>query len=233
MEAVAGERIDVGSQLENVRRRIALACERVGRDPGEVTLVGATKTVPPDRIREALDRGLAHLGENRLQEAVTKMKALSDRAPIWHFIGHLQANKARRAAELFDRIEAVDSLKLARVLESAVEEIGRQLCVFVQVKIGDESTKHGVPLAELPRFIGEVDALPSLTVSGLMAVPPLRDDPEDSRKDFRTLREARDLLAESYPDIRHLSMGMSGDFEIAIEEGATEVRIGTALFGAR
>lgn len=223
----------VGRRLAEVRRCIGRAAERADRDPEEVTLVAVTKTVDASRIRELLDAGVSHLGENRLQDAIEKMRLLADRAPTWHFIGHLQTNKARKAAELFDRIESVDSLKLAEKLESAAEEIGRELRVFVEANVGGEASKHGVALDELPSFVAAVNALPRVEVTGLMAVPPRRGKPEESRPDFRRLAVAFGELRARWPAMRHLSMGMSADFEVAIEEGATEIRVGTALFGPR
>ena len=157
-----------------------------------VTVVGVTKTVPVPRIRELLDAGLTHLGENRLQEAVPKMRELADRAPTWHFIGHLQTNKAERAIEVFDRIESVDSLKLAKVLSRSSEEIGRDLRVFVQAKLGDEATKHGVGLEQLVDFVGAVNELPGISATGLMAIPPKRETEAATRADFQTLRQVPD-----------------------------------------
>ncbi len=223
----------VAANVADVRERIERACDRAGRDPASVLLVGVTKTVPCDVARAALDAGLTHLGESRVQEALPKMRELADRAPTWHLIGHLQTNKARLAAEVFDRIESVDSVKLAEVLEEDAEEIGRDLRVFVQVLVGDEPTKHGVPLADLERHVRAIDAFPRVTVTGLMAIPPPRATEAETRADFRALRQAFDALHASMPAVRHLSMGMSSDFELAIEEGATEVRVGTALFGRR
>jgi pyridoxal phosphate enzyme (YggS family) len=223
----------VGDRLKDIQERIASACARVGRDPSEVTLVGVSKGIDVERMREALDSGLSHLGENKLQEAVSKMKELSDRAPQWHFIGHLQSNKARRAAELFDRIETVDSLKLARLLETATEEIGRELRLFVQVRIGGEASKSGVDIDELPSFLDQVNALPRVTVTGLMSIPPPAKDADEGRAHFQTLKAAFDRLREERPELAHLSMGMSSDFELAIEEGSTEVRVGRSLFGPR
>jgi pyridoxal phosphate enzyme (YggS family) len=223
----------VASSVAAVSERIARACDRVRRDPRGVTLVGVTKTVPIELVRAALDAGIAHLGENRVQEALPKMRALSDRAPTWHFIGHLQSNKARLAAETFDVIESVDSVRVARVLEEDAEEIGRELRVFVQVKVGDETAKSGVPLDLLAATVEEIDEFERIEVVGLMAIPPPRTRAEDSRADFRQLRGAFEKLRVRHPEIEHLSMGMSSDFEIAIEEGATEVRVGTALFGRR
>ena len=223
----------VAARLAEVRSRIEAAATRAGRDPSEITLVGVSKTVEPERIRAALDAGLTHLGENRVQEAVEKMKALSDRAPTWHLIGHLQRNKASRAVELFDRIETVDSLRLAQALERGAEEIGRDLRVFVEVNVAEEPQKAGVSPAETAALVDAIDVLPWLTVTGLMAIPPRRDDPEESRPAFARMRRLFDELREKRPELRHLSMGMSADFEIAIEEGATEVRVGRALFGSR
>ena len=223
----------IARSVADVRERMARACDRARRDPHGVRLVGVTKTVSLDRVREALDAGVLHLGENRVQESLPKMRALADRAPQWHFIGHLQSNKARLAAEVFDRIESVDTLKLARILEEDALEIGRELRIFVQVRIGDEETKHGVEIAGLERLIEEIDSMPSILVTGLMAIPPARKDPAESRRDFRIMRELHERVRSRRPEIRHLSMGMSSDFEIAIEEGATEVRVGTALFGRR
>jgi pyridoxal phosphate enzyme (YggS family) len=224
----------VAASLAGVRERIERACDRARRDPATVLLVGVTKTVPVDLIRAALDAGLSHLGENRVQEAISKMRELADRAPTWHLIGHLQTNKARLAAETFDRIESVDSLRLAQALEEDAEEIGRDLRVFLQANVGGEESKHGVPLSGLLPLAEEIERhCPSVSVSGLMVIPPPRDTPEESRQDFRQAREAFERLRDARPQVRHLSMGMSADFEVAIEEGATEVRVGTALFGRR
>jgi PLP dependent protein len=224
----------IAASLADVRERIVRACERARRDPSEVLLVGVTKTVPVDAIRVALDAGLSHLGENRVQEAIQKMRELSERAPTWHLIGHLQTNKARLAAETFDRIESVDSLRLAEALEEDAEEIGREIRVFLQAKIGDEDTKHGVDLADMLPLAHEIETrCPRITVVGLMSIPPPRESEDASRADFRALREAFERLRDRHPQVHHLSMGMSSDFEIAIEEGATEVRVGTAIFGRR
>ena len=223
----------VAARVADVRARIVRACERAHRDPREVTLVGVTKTVPVERIREALDAGVSHVGENRVQDALQKMRELSDRAPQWHFLGHLQTNKARVAAEIFDCIESVDSLKLARALEEDALEIGRALTVYVQVNIGGEESKGGVAPEDARGLIEEIDAMPSILVTGLMSIPPSRPSADDTRRDFRRLKELFDGLRALRPEIVNLSMGMSADFEIAIEEGATEVRVGTALFGSR
>lgn len=223
----------VAANLADIRSRIEAAAGRAGRDPSEVTLVGVSKRVEADRIRAALDAGLSHLGENRVQEAVEKMKALSDRAPQWHLIGHLQRNKARKAVELFDRIETVDSLRLAEALERGAEEIGRDLRVFIEINVAEEPQKAGVAPAEAEALVDAIDALPWLTVTGLMAIPPRGETPEDSRPHFAAMRRLFDELRDGRPELKHLSMGMSSDFELAIEEGSTEVRVGRALFGER
>jgi hypothetical protein len=223
----------VARHVEEIRARIRAACARAGRPPGDVTLVGVTKRVAASSVRAALDAGLSHLGESYVQEAVPKMKELSDRAPTWHLVGHLQRNKARKAVDLFDVIECVDSVELAETLSLEAQEIGRELRVYVQVNVGDEAGKHGVALSALPAFVEDVDTLPSLAVVGLMSIPPPADTAEGSRPRFRELREAFEALRRRQPELQHLSMGMSADFEVAIEEGATEVRVGTALFGAR
>lgn len=223
----------VTRNLARVRERIEAACARSGRSPADVTLVGVTKTVPSDPIREALDAGLTHLGENRVQEAIPKMVELADRAPTWHLIGHLQTNKARKAVDLFDVIESVDSLRLAETLEAEAEDIGRALKVFAQVNVGEEPSKGGLAPADLLPAVERMDLLPSLRVVGLMAIPPVRASRDDSRRDFAEVRRLFEALQARHPEIVHLSMGMSSDYEIAIEEGATEVRVGSALFGSR
>ncbi|MEM7248476.1 MAG: YggS family pyridoxal phosphate-dependent enzyme [Acidobacteriota bacterium] len=223
----------VAERLAEVRQRLHAACGRVGRQATEVTLVGVTKTVEVDRIREALDAGLSHLGESRFQEAIPKMRELADRAPLWHFIGRLQGNKARKVTEIFDRVESLDSLELARKLSSAAEEIGRELHVFVQVNPDEEASKGGLLPADLPAFLDEVTTLPCLDVTGLMAIPARRDDTDATRRVFGRVREMFEIQRQRHPQLRHLSLGMSADFDIAIEEGATEVRVGRALFGER
>jgi pyridoxal phosphate enzyme (YggS family) len=227
-------------RLEAINHRIAAACHRAGRDFFDVTLVAVSKTVEPARIRQAIEAGVRTLGENRIQEAASKIPDLEDAVTQnnveWHLIGHLQSNKARRAVELFSTIQSVDSFKLAARLDAIAGEVGKRLPVFLEVNLGGEESKAGLaPGAVLP-LCEQVSKLSNLELKGLMAVPPFLDDPEAARPFFQKLRQLRDeaqqagIVGEQFTE---LSMGMSNDFEIAIEEGATLVRIGTALFGAR
>lgn len=228
------------AQLEAINQRIAAACQRAGRDFSEVTLVAVSKTVAPARIREAIAAGVRTLGENRVQEAAAKIAELSaltsEHKIAWHLIGHLQSNKTRRAVELFDAVHSVDSLKLAERLNQSASELGKRLPVFIEVNLGAEAAKSGVAINETLPLCEQVAKLVHLELKGLMAVPPFLDDAEVVRPFFRRLRELRDEarrlgIAGEY--CNDLSMGMSNDFEVAIEEGATLVRIGTALFGVR
>jgi len=224
----------MAENLARVRERVARAAQRAGRRADDITLVAVSKTFPPEAMRAAYDAGVRHFGENRVQEMAAKRPQLAGLDATWHFIGHLQSNKARHAAELFDRIDAVDSIALARKLESVAVEIHRGLPVLIEVNVGGEATKSGASEAALADLVPEVAACFHLNLRGLMAVPPYSDDPEQARPYFRRLRELRDKFSRilSY-ELPVLSMGMSHDFEVAIEEGATEIRIGTALFGAR
>ncbi len=231
-DAALGAR--VAANLADVVRRIAAACERAGRDPAAVTLVGVTKTVPVPAIRAALDAGLAVLGENRVQEALPKLAALPDAR--WHFIGELQRNKARRVAEQFELIHSVDSLRLGETLARIGEELGRPVQALVEINVGGEATKAGIEPEELEPLLRGLAGRPGLAIRGLMAVPPPLDDPEEARPFFRRLAAlARAAAALGLPGIAmdELSMGMTHDFEVAIEEGATFVRVGTGIFGVR
>lgn len=211
---------------------MAAAAERAGRRCEDITLVGVTKLIGLERIEPALAAGLRHLGENYVQEALDKYEAIGDRAR-WHFIGHLQRNKVKYVVPRFDLIETVDSLRLAREIEKRAARAGKRMPVLLQVNVGDEHSKFGVAPAEAGALWDEVAALPHLEVQGLMAIPPLVPEPELSRPYFRRLGEiARDLEAPE-KRIQHLSMGMTLDFEVAIEEGATIVRVGTGIFGPR
>ena len=228
------------ARLEEINRRIVAACERAGRQSSEITVVAVSKTVPTARVREAIEAGVRTLGESRVQEAADKISELkplsAERNVQWHLIGRLQSNKARRAVELFDAIHSVDDLKLAERLDRLAAESGKRLPIFIEVNLGGEESKTGVATYEVLPLCEQIGKLPNLELKGLMAVPPFSDNPEDARPFFRRLRRLRDearlagAAGESFSD---LSMGMSDDFEIAIEEGATFVRIGTALFGAR
>jgi pyridoxal phosphate enzyme (YggS family) len=223
-------------RLQAVRDRIAAACARSGRAPSDVTLVGISKTHPADAVREAFAAGLRDFGENRVQEAEGKADALADlRADglRWHLVGHLQANKARKAGALFDVVHSVDDASLGAKLDRAAAERGRVLPVLVQVDLAGEATKFGLEESGLFATLESLRALASLRVEGLMVLPPYLDDPEATRPFFRRLRALRDQAVSRGLCGGQLSMGMSHDFEVAIEEGATLVRVGTAIFGER
>lgn len=225
----------IAENIEAIRARIKAAAERVGRDPLSVRLVAVSKRQPLEAIREAMTAGQTIFGENYLQEAEIKALALGQ-GLAWHCIGHLQSNKARLAAEVFTCIETIDRLKLANSLESRLAELGKTMPVLVQVNVGGESQKAGVASQEAGRLCRELKQFPHLALQGLMTMPPLVENPEESRACFRQLRllgeelAAHGLLGSGPVE---LSMGMSADFEVAIEEGATLVRVGTALFGER
>lgn len=220
----------IGHNLEEVRRRITEAAERSGRDPGEIKLVAVSKTHPPDVLQEALDAGATVLGENKVQEAERKIPDVGRDAAEWHLIGHLQSNKARKAVQLFDVIHSIDSVKLAERLERICDEEDRdELSVLVQVDLAGEETKSGIPESELPELIDLLAACQHLKLIGMMVLPPFFDDPETTRPYFKRLREIRDRLVPG----GELSMGMSNDYEVAVEEGSTMVRVGTAIFGER
>jgi PLP dependent protein len=216
--------LDMRANLGRVQEAVARACARAGRSPDDVLLIAVSKTMDVERVRLAIAAGVAALGENRVQEAKEKIEALGRPVP-WHLIGSLQTNKARDAARLFDWIHSVDRLELARELSRRAERV---LNILLQVNLGDEPQKGGVAPAELKRLHELVAALPNLKVRGLMAIPPATLQPEQARPFFRQLRELREQLG-----LEHCSMGMSADFEVAIEEGATMVRVGTAIFGPR
>lgn len=224
-------------RLEQVQEQIAEAALRVNRKPGDITLVAVSKTHSAESIRQAIAIGVTDLGENRVQEAETKIPEAGRQAARWHLIGHLQSNKARRAVELFDVIHSLDSAALAQRLDRVCGEIKRTaLPVLIQVDLGHETTKSGAIENEVPKIVATIKQSPLLRLKGLMTLPPYFDDPEDARPFFRRLRELRDKLGEqgAFGDqTGELSMGMTHDFPIAIEEGATIVRIGTAIFGAR
>lgn len=227
----------IAQNVAQVRERMAWAARRAGRRPEAIRLMAVSKTVPPERIREAYAAGVVEFGENRVQEAEARRPALADLRIRWHLVGHLQSNKAKRALELFDVVESVDSLSLAARLDRLAAELRSEpLPVLVEVHMGGEETKSGVDEPELLPLVRELAPLGHLAVRGLMAVPPFLEDPEQVRPYFRHLRElAGQVAAAGIPGIamEELSMGMSHDFEVAIEEGATIVRIGTAIFGER
>ena len=236
MGRIAEVSTEVAGNLAAIRERIRAACTRAGRDPGEVKLVGVTKTVPVERIREGIEAGIDIVGENYIQEAKRKREVLAGFPVCWHCIGHLQTNKVKTAIECCDWIETLDREALAIELDRRAEIAGRKVPVLIQVNIGGEETKSGVRPDELSSFFKLVCGFDWLDVRGLMAIPPFFDQPERVRPYFRQMRELLDMLRQKslWPErLAELSMGMSGDFEAAIEEGATLVRIGTALFGNR
>jgi PLP dependent protein len=226
---------DLAANIRGVRARVAAAAERAGRSADDVLIVAVSKTVEAERIRLAYELGLKTFGENRVQEARAKSAEL--RLPLlrWELIGHLQTNKVARAVELFSRIQSVDTPRLAEALEQRAAHLGRALPVLLEVNAAGEATKYGLSLEDVPAAARAIAALPHLRPEGLMTVAPQAHDPEALRPVFRALRALRDRLRAEVPeaDWRHLSMGMSDDFEVAIEEGATIVRIGRAIFGER
>jgi pyridoxal phosphate enzyme (YggS family) len=226
----------IRANLLRVEERIAAAAERAGRARGEITLIGVTKTQPPEAIREAYEAGLRHFGENRVQEWEGKRASLADLDATWHLIGHLQSNKAARATKAFHCIDSMDDFALAQRLDRARGGSGNaeKLRVLLEVHLGGEESKSGVETSDLEELAERVVTLPHLQLAGLMCIPPFFENARDARPYFRKLRESRDAVAKRLKlSLPVLSMGMSHDFEVAIEEGATEVRVGTAIFGAR
>jgi pyridoxal phosphate enzyme (YggS family) len=231
--------MSIAEKVVLVRERIAAAARRVGRNPDEVTLMGVSKTFPVESIREAYSAGLRVFGENRVQEFSGKATALRDLSDSeWHLIGHLQTNKAAKAVELFDAVDSVDSVRTAEKLNSIAAGANKILPALIEINVGGESAKSGVALGsdELELLLQGAPRWGNLTIRGLMTVPPYTEDPKGSRAYFRQLRQIRDgIAARGLPKIGMavLSMGMSHDFEVAIEEGSTCVRVGTAIFGER
>jgi len=227
--------LSVAENVKNVKTRIEKAALRVGRKPESVTLIAVTKTVGTARIQEALSAGIRHFGENRIQEAKDKIPGIG-RAAQWHLIGHLQTNKARQAVALFDRIHSVDSLRVAEALQREAEKKKKRLPVLIQVNIAGEERKSGVEAEGVLDLIQAISKMENLLVEGLMTIPPYDENPEETRPVYKRLREVwGEVKAIKLPrvNMQHLSMGMSHDFETAVEEGATLVRVGTAIFGER
>ncbi|OGQ52800.1 MAG: YggS family pyridoxal phosphate enzyme [Deltaproteobacteria bacterium RIFCSPLOWO2_02_FULL_53_8] len=223
----------VSENLANVMERIAKAARKVGRDPNEIKLIAVTKSVEAKKVKEALSCGARIFGENYVQEAEEKIKKVRDGSVKWHFIGHLQKNKVKIAVDMFDVIETVDTLSLAEELNKRAD---KPLEVFIEVNLAKEKTKTGCYLDGVIKLAKAISELPMLRLTGLMSVPPAMPEPEASRPYFITLRRlAERINKEHIPGvfIRNLSMGMSNDFEVAVEEGATYVRVGTAIFGPR
>ena len=225
----------IATNIKTVKDRIAAAAKRAGRDPLAIKLIVVTKTVDIGRIGEAVAAGAAVLGENRVQEAKEKIEMLGPVAR-WDLIGHLQTNKAKYAVKLFDLIHSVDTLELAKELDKQAAKIGKKQNVLIEVNIAGEASKAGMAIKNTPLLVREAAKLKGIAIQGLMTVPPYSENPEDSRPYFSKLRDlAKSIAKENIPNLsmNELSMGMSGDFEVAIEEGATMVRVGTAIFGAR
>jgi PLP dependent protein len=223
---------EIRDNLQRVLERIERAARRAGRDPKEVSLVAVSKTVKAERIREAIDAGVTILGENYVQEAQKKIETIGK--PVsWHFIGHLQSNKAKYAVRLFDTIHCVDGIPLAEELNRRAQQVNRKIPVMIEVNLSGETTKFGTEEEKVTTLAQGVLTFDHLSLEGLMTMPPYFDDPEMSRPYFAQLRELKEKLAKGGIPLKELSMGMSNDFEVAIEEGATYVRVGTAIFGTR
>jgi pyridoxal phosphate enzyme (YggS family) len=226
----------VAARLTEIRARIGEAAARAGRSPADVRLIAVSKTFPIERVRAAYDAGQRDFGENRVQEALQKIGQSADMEIRWHLIGHLQSNKARKAAEQVAMIHSIDSVDLLQRVDAAASAAGRSIEVLVQADLALEPTKHGASLDTVPAIFEAARHCTAASVVGLMLLPPLAENPEDARPWFRRLREERDRLADrgvAAPCLRELSMGMSHDFDVAVEEGATMVRVGTAIFGGR
>jgi PLP dependent protein len=229
----------IAPNITLIRERIKAAAQRAERNPDEVTLMAVSKSFAPQLIREAYDCGLRQFGENRVQEFAEKIASFQDlHDAAWHMIGHLQTNKAFKAAELFTAIDSVDSLRLAQKLNDAAQQMNKKLSALVEINVGGEAAKNGLSYdsAELEKLLDAIPGLEHLEFRGLMTIPPFFEDPQQARPYFRKLRELRDRIAArklTTVNMEVLSMGMSHDFEVAIEEGSTCVRVGTAIFGER
>ena len=225
---------EIGEILTDVRERVAAACKRAGRDPSEVEVIAVTKTHGAEVVKEAWDAGLRIVGENKVQEAAWK-KPASVTGPMWHLIGHLQSNKARKALELFDFFHSVDSAALADRMNAIAQDIGAAPHILLEVNVSGEKSKSGMKPEEVAETIRILmEHCPRVTLEGLMTMAPFSENPEDARPYFRRLRELRDETERQFGIVLpRLSMGMSGDYEVAVEEGATWVRLGTVLFGER
>ena len=222
-------------RLENVEERIHQAALKCSRDPESIHLVAVTKTITVDSVRDAIEAGVTILGENYVQEARNKFNVLGRYPVSWHFIGHLQSNKAKYAVRLFDLIHSVDTLKLAGELNKQAKKVNKVQDILIQINIGKEPSKFGSDIENAANLIEHIVLFKNLSVKGFMAMPPFYNNPEKARPYFIALRNLRDQIQKAFPDVglNELSMGMTGDFEVAIEEGATLVRIGTAVFGER
>lgn len=239
---------DLRERLNTIHSRIVQSARRAGRDPSEIQLIAVTKNIPVEAIREVMSIGIRHIGENKVQEALAKWKELRrtmDPSTLlragdprlttiqWHFIGHLQTNKVRDAVQVFDWIHSVDSLRLAEKINQECQRIQKIMPVLIEVNVSGEQSKYGVRPEELPVLLEQTAAFKTIRIEGLMTMAPVVSDPNQARSYFQQLTRLRDQLKWGLPPFSHLSMGMSQDFEVAIEEGATMVRIGTAIFGDR
>jgi pyridoxal phosphate enzyme (YggS family) len=223
----------LAENLDDIEKRIHAACERAGRTRDSVMLLAVTKTHPPETIREAVHLGLTFFGENKIQEAKAKIPNCPGKAR-WHFIGHLQSNKCRDAVELFEMIQGVDSLAIAQEINKRAEQLSKTIPILLEINVAGEGSKFGYKPEQMLAELEALNALPRLEIHGLMAIPPYTPVPEKARPYFQKLRELKHQAeAVLGAPLAHLSMGMSGDFEVAIEEGATIIRVGTALFGER
>jgi PLP dependent protein len=228
------DRAAIAANISRVRERVVRAAQRAGRRAEDVTIVAVSKTFPAEAIRAAYDAGLRHFGENRVQEWESKRPVVAQLDATWHLIGHLQSNKSRRAAYLFHRIDSVDDLALAKRLDAAAAAEGKSLPVLIEVRLSEEASKSGIAEKDLPSLAASIAPFGHLDLQGLMTIPPFFEDPERARPFFRKLRELRDDVSHRIGrKLPVLSMGMTHDFEVAIEEGATEIRVGTGIFGVR
>ncbi len=225
----------VGENIKKIRENIAEAALRSGRNPSDIRLMGVTKTVDDDRIMEAIDCGVDIIGENYVQEGKRKIEKMG-KTVEWHMIGHLQSNKAKYAVRLFDMIHSIDRMGLAQELDKRSRNAGMKSKILIEVNVSGEETKSGVPKEQAISLVKDIATLENLSIRGVMTMPPWFDDPEDARPYFVALRELRDMIVEENiegVEMVELSMGMSGDYQVAVEEGATIVRIGTSIFGER
>ena len=227
--------MDLKNRLENVNDRIYKAALKCGRDPENIHLVAVSKTIPANRVKEAIELGVTILGENYVKEARDKFNVLGTYPVSWHFIGHLQTNKAKYAVRLFDLIHSVDTLKLARELDKQAKKVNKFQDILIQINVSKEPSKSGSDIENAANLIKDIVHLENVSLKGFMAMPPFFNNPEKARPYFIALRNLRDQIQKTLPGValNELSMGMTGDFEVAIEEGATFVRIGTAIFGER
>lgn len=223
----------MAGNLEKLLARVKNRCQAIGRNPEQIRIVGVSKTIPAQIVSEAISCGLKECGENRIQEGIEKIKAVSPR-PIWHFVGHLQRNKARKATEYFDVIQSVDSLELAGIISTRALELDKKMEIYLQLNSTDESQKSGFYPAEILDSADKINKLPGLTLSGLMTIGPFTDNTDEIKRSFSLTKELFDKLKNEIGGrFNRLSMGMSGDFEIALGYGANVLRIGTAIFGPR